>query len=79
MSTTTIRIPLELKDRVIAAVIEALERNPRLGRPPRSHDRELEIGRRSRGYPAMYRNMEAIDTVFVLAVRGQGERGCARR
>ena len=63
----------------IVAAIDALERNPRLGRPAGSFDRKLVIGRKSRGYLALYRYVEAIDTVFVLAVRGQSEAGYIER
>ena len=37
--------------------------------------RELVIGRRARGYVALYRYVPAVDTVFVLAIRGQKEAG----
>jgi len=36
------------------------------------------IGRRSRGYVALYRYFAEIDTVFVLAVRSQREAGYTR-
>ena len=36
---------------------------------------ELIIGRDSHGYVALYRYVAAIDTVFVLAIRGQREAG----
>jgi len=34
------------------------------------------IGRRSRGFVALYRYVAEIDTVFVLALRSQREFGC---
>ena len=37
--------------------------------------RELVIGRRARGYVALYRYVAELDTVFVLAVRGRKEAG----
>ncbi len=37
--------------------------------------RELVIGRRAKGYVALYRYVEPIDTVFVLAIRSQREAG----
>ena len=40
--------------------------------------RELVIGRGSRGYVALYRYVAQIDTVFLLAVRGQRESGYKR-
>ena len=62
----------------IAAVIDAigaLERNPRIGRPVTAGLRELVIGRQARGYVALYRYVPGLDTVFVLALRGQREAG----
>ena len=55
-----------------------LEFNPLIGRPVQDELRELVIGRRSRGYVALYRYVPEIDTVFVLAVRGQKEAGFVR-
>ncbi|MGH8579450.1 MAG: type II toxin-antitoxin system RelE/ParE family toxin, partial [Gammaproteobacteria bacterium] len=40
--------------------------------------RELVIGRSARGYVALYRYIEQIDTVFVLAIRSQREAGYSR-
>jgi hypothetical protein len=40
--------------------------------------RELVIGRATRGYVALYRDVAGIDTVFVLAVRAQREDGFRR-
>jgi toxin ParE1/3/4 len=60
----------------IVAAIDILERNPMIGRPAGPAgpaNRELVIGRRSRGYLALYRYIAEIDTVFVLAVRSQSE------
>ncbi len=62
----------------IIAAIEALERNPLIGRPESAGNRELVIGRGARGYVALYRYVVAIDTVFILAVRSQREAGYAR-
>jgi toxin ParE1/3/4 len=59
----------------IIAAIDVLERNPLIGRPEPAGNRELVIGRGSRGYVALYRYAAAIDTVFVLAVRSQREAG----
>jgi len=64
----------------IGEIIEAisiLERNPLIGRPMDNGKRELIIGRRSRGYVALYRHVATIDTVFVLALRSQREAGYA--
>ena len=62
----------------IVAAITVLERNPFIGRPVDGDRRELVIGRRSRGYIALYRYIAEVDTVFVLAVRGQREAGYVR-
>lgn len=63
-------------DEIIHA-IAVLEFNPLIGRPLPGGKRELVIGRRSRGYVALYRYVAEIDTVFVLALRGQREAGYA--
>jgi toxin ParE1/3/4 len=59
----------------IMDAISVLEKNPLIGRLCRSNKRELVIGRRSRGYVALYRYVPEIDTVFVLALRSQREAG----
>lgn len=59
----------------ISSAIEVLEHNPLIGRPAGSRNRELVIGRGSRGYVALYRYVEAIDTVLVLSIRAQREAG----
>jgi len=61
-------------DEIIQA-LSILETNPLIGRPTRRDNRELIIGRRSRGYIALYRYVSQIDTVFVLALRSQREAG----
>jgi plasmid stabilization system protein ParE len=61
--------------REIIDAIDVLERNPFIGRSARGDSRELVIGRRSRGYVALYRYVEQIDTVLVLAIRSQREAG----
>ncbi len=61
--------------RQIIEAIAVLEHNPLIGRPVAAGRRELVIGRRARGYVALYRYVAAIDTVFVLALRGQREAG----
>ena len=62
----------------IIRAIDVLERNPLIGRPARADLRELVIGRRARGYVALYRYVAELDTVFVLAIRGQKEAGYTR-
>ena len=64
--------------RDIIRAIDVLEQNPLIGRTVTTELRELVIGRRARGYVALYRYVEAIDTVFVLAIRGQKESGYGR-
>jgi len=64
--------------REIMHAIDVLEHNPLIGRPVDEYTRELVIGRRSRGYLALYRYVAGIDTVFVLALRSQREAGYTR-
>lgn len=59
----------------IIRAIDVLERNPLIGRAARAGLRELVIGQRARGYVALYRYVAGLDTVFVLAIRGQKEAG----
>ena len=57
-----------------------LEHNPLIGRPVNTlnqDQRELVIGRDAKGNVALYRYIEVIDTVFVLALRSQREAGYA--
>lgn len=61
--------------REIIAAIDVLETNPLIGRPAGSGKRELVIGKGSHGCVALYRYVESLDTVFVLAVRAQREAG----
>lgn len=65
----------------IGAILEALQiltLSPLIGRPVRGGKRELVIGQASRGYVALYHYVDAIDTVFVLALRSQREAGFKR-
>jgi toxin ParE1/3/4 len=62
----------------IIRAIDVLEHNPLIGRHFGADLRELVIGRRSRGYVALYRYVSELDTVFVLAIRGQKEAGYTR-
>ena len=64
--------------REIIQAIDVLQQNPHIGRPVSADTRELVIGRRARGYVALYRYIEQIDTVFVLAIRSQREAGYGR-
>jgi len=65
-------------DEIIKA-IDILSTNPLIGRPTGSGQRELVIGRRAHGYIALYRYIQEVDTVFVLAIRSQSEAGYADR
>lgn len=62
----------------IIEAIGVLETNPLIGRPAGNGKLELVIGRRSHGYVALCRYVGEIDTVFVLALRGQREAGFGR-
>ncbi|MEO8247844.1 MAG: type II toxin-antitoxin system RelE/ParE family toxin [Burkholderiales bacterium] len=62
----------------IAGIVQALQllrTSPLIGRPAGGGKRELVIGRGSRGYVALYRFVEAVEVVFVLAIRAQREAG----
>ncbi|MGB4927401.1 MAG: type II toxin-antitoxin system RelE/ParE family toxin [Giesbergeria sp.] len=65
----------------IGAIVDAIQilgHSPQIGRPVQGGKRELVIGRAARGYIALYHYIEAMDTVFVLAVRSQREVGFKR-
>jgi plasmid stabilization system protein ParE len=62
----------------IVQAIDVLAHNPLIGRLVLNGKRELVIGRRGRGYVALYQYVDEIDTVFVLAVRSQREAGYVR-
>ena len=64
--------------REIIQAIDVLRHNPIIGRPVSANTRELVIGRSARDYVALYRYIDQIDTVFVLAIRSQREAGYAR-
>lgn len=61
--------------REIIDAVSVLETSPMIGRPVANDLRELVIGKRTRGYVALYRCVATLDTVFVLALRGQREAG----
>lgn len=63
----------------IMQAIEILGHSPLIGRPVKAGRRELLMGRGSRAYVALYRYVVDIDTVFVLALRGQREVGFKRK
>lgn len=66
-------IPARIRE--IVQALEVLATNPLIGRGTTPGTRELVIGRRSRGYVALYRYVPELDTVFVLALRSQREAG----
>ncbi|CAG1016891.1 hypothetical protein BURC_01580 [Burkholderiaceae bacterium] len=59
----------------ILQAVQLLATSPLIGRPVKDGQRELVIGRGSRGYVALYRFVPELDTVFLLAVRSQRESG----
>lgn len=61
--------------REIIDAISVLATSPMIGRPASGELRELIIGKRARGYVALYRYVATLDTVFVLALRSQREAG----
>lgn len=63
--------------REIIDAISVLETSPMIGRAAAGELRELIIGKRTRGYVALYRYAATLDTVFLLALRGQREAGYA--
>ncbi len=66
---------IDVRIREIIQAIDVLRSNPLIGRPGSGQNRELVIGRDARGYLALYRYIEELDTVFVLALRSQREAG----
>jgi toxin ParE1/3/4 len=62
----------------ILQAIDILATSPLIGRPVKAGKRELVIGSGSRGYVALYRHVQAINTVVVLAIRNQREAGFKR-
>jgi toxin ParE1/3/4 len=63
----------------IIAAIEVLTHSPLIGRPASGRLHELVIGRRSRGYLALYRYVAESDIVFILAIRALREAGYESR
>jgi len=63
------------RSREIVQAIDVLKHNPLIGGPASANERELVTGRRTHGYLALYRYVEQIDTVFVLAIRSQRKAG----
>lgn len=78
LATYQVENPAQRIGEIITA-LDVLEQNPFIGRPVTNGKRELVIGRRSRGYLALYRYVPEMDIVFVLAIRSQREAGYAER
>src|ERR1043166_1110554 len=57
----------------LISALDILAHSPLIGRKVKGGNRELVIGRSSRGYIALDRFLPDIDTVFVLALRSQRE------
>ena len=66
--------PAERVDQIVLG-LDVLAHSPLIGRKLRGDLRELVIGKAARGYVALYRYVPTLDTVFVLAIRGQRESG----
>lgn len=62
----------------IISAFDVLADNPLIGRPAGDDQRELLIGRGTRGYVALYRYLPMIDIALILAIRAQREGGYAR-
>ncbi len=60
---------------LIARGLTVLQEHPLVGRPVAGGLRELILSRGSTGYLALYRYLEAADTVTILAIRHQRESG----
>ncbi len=63
----------------LLTAIQVLGHSPLIGRPARGGRRELVVGRGARSYVVRYRYVLQLDTVLVLAIRAQRERGYKRR
>lgn len=63
----------------LIAALDVLELNPQIGRPMPRGLRELVIGKRARGYLALYRYGPVDDVVIVLGLRSQRELGYGMR
>jgi plasmid stabilization system protein ParE len=59
----------------IVQELDVLARSPRIGRLAANDMRELVIGRGTRGYVALYRYVEVINTASVLTIKSQREAG----
>ena len=62
----------------IVAALQILTHSPHIGRPTRGGMRELVIGRAGHGDIVLYRFVDSVDAVFILAIRGQRDQGFKR-
>lgn len=71
----------DVRERIghIVDAVQVLSHSPLIGRRVDDGMRELVIGEGTRGYVALYRYVDDIDTVFVLAIRAQREDGYRMR
>ena len=67
-----------LRIEAIISAIDVLASSPMIGRPVSEGQRELIISTGASGYLALYRYDPVADTIYVLAVRSQRERGYKR-
>lgn len=61
----------------IMGTVDVLADNPLIGRALNNGLRELVIGQGGRGYIALYKYLDALDVVLLLAIRSQREAGYA--
>jgi plasmid stabilization system protein ParE len=59
----------------ILDAIDVLQQHPLIGRTAGNGLRELIVGRRSRGFVALYSYLPESETILVLAIRSQKEAG----
>jgi toxin ParE1/3/4 len=62
----------------LLAAVNILLDNPEMGRPVTRGRRELVIGRKARGYVALYKFISNEDLIWILAIRSQRESGYRR-
>jgi len=62
----------------LLAAVNILLENPEMGPPVNRGRRELVIGRKARGYVALYKFVSSEDLIWVLAIRSQPASGYGR-
>lgn len=63
----------------LLTAIHVLSHSPLIGRRASRGRRELVVGHGAQGYAVLYRYVQLLDSVVVLAIRAQRERGYKRR